>query len=176
MPPTSSLPSFMVCGVGGRLVPLLSLVNQEEEEEVGFSSLSEPHTVRSNAANVEGGCLLPNVDQNLEFENRRVSKRSWIQWCFYVVLECVPAPVAIVGISPLEIPVIGVAADPFCIGQTELILCSQLVLFHDSLKVLSKDEFGPWNDLCGKRINDAYERFQLPKIDLWHSKDNIKQS
>nr|GEZ23754.1 hypothetical protein [Tanacetum cinerariifolium] len=37
-------------------------------------SLSEPHTVRSNAANVEGGCLLPIVDQNLEFENRRVSK------------------------------------------------------------------------------------------------------
>ncbi|GJY61026.1 hypothetical protein Tco_0461683 [Tanacetum coccineum] len=32
MPPASSLPPFMVCGVVGRLVPLLSLVNQEEEE------------------------------------------------------------------------------------------------------------------------------------------------
>ncbi|GJX72819.1 hypothetical protein Tco_0311414 [Tanacetum coccineum] len=37
-------------------------------------------------------------------------------------------------------------------------LGSQLVLFHDSLKVLSKDEFKPWNELCRKRIKDAHER------------------
>nr|GFA24060.1 alpha,alpha-trehalose-phosphate synthase [UDP-forming] 1-like [Tanacetum cinerariifolium] len=40
---------------------------------------------------------------------------SWIQCCFYVVLECVLAPVATVGTSPLEIPAISVAAYPFCI-------------------------------------------------------------
>nr|GEX39280.1 hypothetical protein [Tanacetum cinerariifolium] len=33
-------------------------------------------------------------------------------------------------------------------------LGSQLVLFHDSLKLLSKDEFGPCNELCRKRIKD----------------------
>nr|GEX20781.1 copia protein [Tanacetum cinerariifolium] len=40
---------------------------------------------------------------------------SWIQCCFYVVLECVLAPVATVRTSPFEIPAIGVAADSFCI-------------------------------------------------------------
>ncbi|GJV42863.1 hypothetical protein Tco_1427399 [Tanacetum coccineum] len=34
MPPTSSLPSFMVCGVGGRLVTLVSLASDMRWERI----------------------------------------------------------------------------------------------------------------------------------------------
>nr|GEW00879.1 reverse transcriptase domain-containing protein [Tanacetum cinerariifolium] len=119
-----------------------------------ISYLSKPHTMRANAANVEGqvdvcyngsveSCLPPNnwsvpycstwdpamaatdlthrIYQRTDALDAAVKNHcfhwqgSWIQCCFYVVLECVLAPVATVGTFPLEIPAISVAADPFCI-------------------------------------------------------------
>ncbi|GKA64534.1 chloroplast J-like domain protein 1, partial [Tanacetum coccineum] len=32
------------------------------------------------------------------------------------------------------------------------------LLFHASLKGLSKDDLGPWNELCGERIKDAHKK------------------
>jgi len=37
--------------------------------------------------------------------------------CFSVVIECVPAPVAAAATAALQIPTIGIGADPFCSGQ-----------------------------------------------------------
>ncbi|GJT13365.1 3-methyl-2-oxobutanoate hydroxymethyltransferase 1, mitochondrial-like protein [Tanacetum coccineum] len=39
---------------------------------------------------------------------------SWIRWCYSVVLECVPAPVATVATSALQIPTVGVPASHMC--------------------------------------------------------------
>ncbi|GJU54757.1 hypothetical protein Tco_1228471 [Tanacetum coccineum] len=83
-------------------------------------------------------------------EGQGADKGSWIRWCYSVVLEYVPAPVATVTTSALQIPAVGV--------PTELILCTQLLLSRDSLKRLSKDEFRPWSELSEERINDAHDR------------------
>ncbi|KHN40436.1 3-methyl-2-oxobutanoate hydroxymethyltransferase 2 [Glycine soja] len=48
--------------------------------------------------------------------------------CFSVVIECVPAPVAAAATAALQIPTIGIGADPFCSGQ--------VLLFHDLLGML----------------------------------------
>ncbi|KAG4922480.1 hypothetical protein JHK84_051323 [Glycine max] len=41
--------------------------------------------------------------------------------CFSVVIECVPAPVAAAATAALQIPTIGIGADPFCSGQDSLV-------------------------------------------------------
>ncbi|GKC04927.1 3-methyl-2-oxobutanoate hydroxymethyltransferase 1, mitochondrial, partial [Tanacetum coccineum] len=69
---------------------------------------------------------------------------SWIRWCYSVVLEYVPAPVATVATSALQIPAVGVPVRPVCIGQVSI--------------SLSKDEFRPWSELSEERINDAHDR------------------
>ncbi|GKC04511.1 hypothetical protein Tco_0996121 [Tanacetum coccineum] len=57
-------------------------------------------------------------------------------------------------------------------------LGSQLWLFHDCLEGLSKDDFGPWNELCGERIKDAHKRERLEEYNSHPQKTihNFKMS
>eukprot|EP01024_Parvocaulis_polyphysoides_P074049 TRINITY_DN9551_c0_g1_i1.p3 TRINITY_DN9551_c0_g1~~TRINITY_DN9551_c0_g1_i1.p3 ORF type:complete len:218 (+),score=36.67 TRINITY_DN9551_c0_g1_i1:74-655(+) len=49
--------------------------------------------------------------------------------CFAVLLECIPAPIAMIITRMLDVPTIGIGAGPHCSGQ--------VLVFHDLLGMMS---------------------------------------
>ncbi|GJZ53625.1 ribonuclease H-like domain-containing protein [Tanacetum coccineum] len=52
-------------------------------------------------------------------------------------------------------------------GWSNFAMASQLLLLHDPLKGLSKDELGPWNELCGERRKDDLFIWLTPSPSLY---------